>query len=101
MTDRRILAGITALAAIGVLIGGAFLGLVLEGFGDWSGAIAAFDGYLLRVTLFTLWQAALSTLLSIIPAILLARALSRHPAFFGRALILRLFALPLALPAIV
>src|SRR5690606_24135765 len=28
-------------------------------------------------------------------------ALSRHPAFAGRALILRLFALPLALPAIV
>lgn len=99
--DRRVLAGITALAAIGILIGGAFLGLVLEGFGDWSGAIAAFDSYLLRITLFTLWQAALSTLLSIIPAILLARALSRHPAFPGRALILRLFALPLALPAIV
>jgi thiamine transport system permease protein len=100
-SDRGVLAGITALAAIGFLIGGAFLGLILEGFGDWPSAIAAFDSYLLRITLFTLWQAVLSTLLSVAPAMLLARALSRHPVFFGRALILRLFALPLALPAIV
>ncbi len=32
------------------------MGLVLEGIGDWSGAIAAFDGYLLRITLFTPWR---------------------------------------------
>ncbi|MDQ6437034.1 thiamine/thiamine pyrophosphate ABC transporter permease [Mesorhizobium sp. LHD-90] len=101
MADRRVLAGIAALACLGLLIGGAFLGLVLEGAGDWSGALAASDAYLLRVSLFTLWQAALSTLLSVAPAMLVARALSRHPSFLGRALILRLFALPLALPAIV
>src|SRR5690606_3226711 len=99
--DTRILAGLAGLAAVGILIGGAFVGLVTEGVGDWSGAIAAFDAYLLRVARFTLWQAALSTLLSVLPAILVARALARHPAFPGRALILRLFALPLALPAIV
>ncbi len=99
--NPRILAGVVALAAITTLIGGAFLGLILEGTRDWSGAVAAFDPYLLRVTRFTLWQAALSTALSVIPAMLLARALSRHPAFFGRVSILRLFALPLALPAIV
>ena len=40
-------------------------------------------------------------LLSVVPAIFVARALSRHPSFPGRAIILRLFALPLALPAIV
>ena len=40
-------------------------------------------------------------LLSVVPAIVVARALSRHPAFPGRGLVLRLFALPLALPAIV
>ncbi len=100
-SDPRILAGIVALAAIGVLIGGAFLGLLVEGMHDWSGALAAFDGYLFRIARFTVWQAALSTLLSIVPAMLLARALSRHPDFFGRAFILKLFALPLALPAIV
>ena len=100
-TDPRIAAGIVALAAIAILIGGAFLGLAAEGARDLSGAASAFDAYLFHITRFTLWQAALSTLLSVAPAILVARALSRHPAFPGRRFILRLFALPLALPAIV
>jgi thiamine transport system permease protein len=100
-TDPRIAAGIVALAAIACLIGGAFLGLVLEGASDLSGAASAFDSYLFRVARFTLWQALLSTALSVIPAIFVARALSRHPTFPGRRIILRLFALPLALPAIV
>ncbi len=99
--DGRVAAGVTALAAIGVLIGGAFLGLIVEGARDFSGALGAFDAYLGRVALFTLWQALLSTLLSVVPAIFVARALSRHPRFPGRQAILRLFALPLALPAIV
>lgn len=100
-TDPRITAGIVALSAIALLIGGAFAGLILEGARDLSGAASAFDPYLLRVARFTLWQAALSTLLSVVPALFVARALSRHPRFFGRGLILQLFALPLALPAIV
>ena len=99
--DGRVLAGVLGLMAVGVLIGGAFAGLVVEAARDWSGAAAAFGPYLTRVAGFTLWQAALSTLLSVVPAMLVARALSRHPAFPGRGLILRLFALPLALPAIV
>ncbi|TIU57631.1 MAG: thiamine/thiamine pyrophosphate ABC transporter permease ThiP, partial [Mesorhizobium sp.] len=81
--------------------GGAFAGLVLEGAHDFSGAASAFDPYILRVVRFTLWQALLSTLLSVVPALFVARALSRHPLFPGRGLILQLFALPLALPAIV
>ena len=100
-TDPRILAGIIALAAIAVLIGGAFAGLIVEGARDLSGAFGAFDSYLFRITRFTLWQAALSTVLSIMLAVRVARALSRHPDFIGRAFVLRLFALPLALPAIV
>ncbi|MBZ9760003.1 thiamine/thiamine pyrophosphate ABC transporter permease [Mesorhizobium sp. CA8] len=99
--DSRITAGVIALAAIALLIGGAFAGLAVEGAQDLSGAAAAFDSYLLRVARFTLWQAALSTLLSVAPALLVARALSRHPAFPGRGLILQLFTVPLALPAIV
>lgn len=99
--DQRILAGIFSLAAIAVLIGGAFAGLLVEGVRDLSGAVAAFDAYLVRIARFTLWQAALSTALSVVPAIFVARALSRHPSFPGRAIILRLFALPLALPALV
>ncbi|RUZ81952.1 thiamine/thiamine pyrophosphate ABC transporter permease ThiP, partial [Mesorhizobium sp. M7A.F.Ca.US.003.02.2.1] len=100
-TDSRVSAGIVALAAIALLIGGAFAGLLFEGAHDFSGAWAAFDPYLLRVIRFTLWQAVLSTLLSVIPGLFVARALSRHPRFFGRAFILQIFAVPLALPAIV
>ena len=100
-TDPRVTAGIIALAAIALLIGGAFAGLILEGARDLSGAVSAFDPYLLRVARFTLWQAALSTLLSVVPALFVARALSRHPRFPGRGFILQLFAVPLALPAIV
>ena len=99
--DRRILAGMAGLAAIGLLVGGAFAGLIAEGVRDPSGALSAFDAYVFRIARFTLWQALLSTLLSVAPAILVAHALARHPHFPGRGLILRLFALPLALPAIV
>ncbi|MGB3415251.1 MAG: thiamine/thiamine pyrophosphate ABC transporter permease [Mesorhizobium sp.] len=101
LIDPRIAAGVFALAFVTVLIGGALGGLAAEGASDVSGAIAAFDPYLLRVVRFTLWQAALSTLLSVLPALLVARALSRNPRFPGRSLILQLFAVPLALPAIV
>ncbi|WP_421915878.1 thiamine/thiamine pyrophosphate ABC transporter permease [Mesorhizobium sp.] len=100
-TDPRVTAGIVALAAIALLIGGAIAGLLHEGVRDPSGAWAAFNPYLFRVVRFTLWQAALSTLLSVVPALFVARALSRHPRFFGRSFILQLFAVPLALPAIV
>lgn len=99
--DPRILAGGLALGAVGLLIGGAFAGLILQGATDWQGAAAAFDSYLLRVVRFTLWQALLSTALSVLPAILVARALSRHPEFPGRSWLIGLFAVPLALPAIV
>ena len=77
--DGRITAGIVALAFIAVLICGAFAGLILEGAGNPSGALAAFDPYLLRVARFTLWQAALSTLLSALPALAMARM--RSPGF--------------------
>ncbi|MEO5758765.1 MAG: thiamine/thiamine pyrophosphate ABC transporter permease [Mesorhizobium sp.] len=100
-TDSRVNAAVLALAAIALLIGGAFAGLLFEGAHDLSGAWAAFDPFLLRVVRFTLWQAVLSTLLSVVPALFVARALSRHPRFFGRGFILQLFAVPLALPAIV
>lgn len=99
--DGRVLAGVAGLGLVGLLVGGAFAGLVLVAARDWSGAASAFDAYLARVVGFTLWQAALSTLLSVVPAVLVARALARHPSFPGRGLILKLFALPLALPAIV
>lgn len=94
-------AGIAALVFLALLIGGAFAGLIAEAAGSWRSALAAFDAYLLRIIRFTLLQAVLSTLFSIIPALIVARALARHPRFPGRGLILSLFAVPLALPAIV
>lgn len=101
LSDSRIAAGIAALGFVTILIGGAMAGLAVEGVRDRSGAVASFDFYLFRVVRFTLWQAALSTLLSVLPALFVARALSRHPRFFGRGVILQLFAVPLALPSIV
>lgn len=100
-SPRALAAGLAALAGLAVLVGGAFLGLLAEGVRDWSGALAAFDAYLFRVARFTLWQAVLSTLVSVGPALVIARALSRHPGFPGRGVLLRLFAVPLALPALV
>lgn len=97
----RAAAGATALAGLAALVGGAGLGLAYAAADDWGGALDAFDPYLLRVARFTLWQALLSTLLSVLPALFVARALARHPRLPGRALILQLFAVPLALPAIV
>ncbi len=99
--DRRIAAGFVAMAAILLLAGGAFAGLAGKALSNPGGALAAFDGYLLRIARFTLWQAALSTILSIVPALFIARAIARHPSFPGRTFILQMFAVPLALPAIV
>lgn len=100
-TLAPLLPGLLAMSCVAALVGGALLGLAAEAAEDWSSAAAAFDGYMFRLARFTLIQAILSTALSVAPALLVARALSRHPAFPGRGLILRLFAVPLALPAIV
>ena len=62
---------------------------------------AVTDPYLWHVLAFTFVQAALSTLVSVVPAILLARALSRRTNFPGRALLIRLLGLPMVVPAIV
>jgi thiamine transport system permease protein len=58
------------------------------------------DAYVARIVWFTLLQAGLSTLFSVVLALPVALALARVD-FAGRGLLLRLFALPLALPAIV
>ncbi|QHM69753.1 Sulfate transport system permease protein CysW [Mixta intestinalis] len=58
------------------------------------------DSYLHHVIAFSFWQALLSALLSVIPAIPLARALWRR-RFPGRRLLLRLCAMTLVLPVLV
>jgi thiamine transport system permease protein len=57
--------------------------------------------YLRRVLFFSVWQALLSTLLSVMPAILVARAFAMQARFPLRRLLLGLFALPLVVPAVV
>jgi thiamine transport system permease protein len=69
----------------------------------WLGITQGFTSpasYLPRILLFTLEQAALSTLLSLVIGFPVARALVRRK-FLGRGLLLRLMILPQALPAIV
>ena len=58
------------------------------------------DSYLRYITRFTFYQAFLSTLLSMLPAIPIAYALSRRQ-FWGRATLLRLFSMTLVLPVLV
>jgi thiamine transport system permease protein len=59
------------------------------------------DPYLRQVVGFTLWQATLSTLLSIGIAIPVARAFARQSSFPGRWLVLHLLSLPVVTPVIV
>jgi len=59
------------------------------------------SGYIRRALYFSLWQAGLSTLLSVIPAILVARALFYCGEFPLRGMLLRLFAVPLVVPSVV
>ncbi len=93
------LAGVLALGFLASLVGGSLIALGLEASG-FSFSIF-FDPYLQRIARFTIWQAVLSSLLSVLFAIPVARALYSEGRFPGRGLILRLFALPLALPALV
>lgn len=87
-----------ALGFLGLALAAGFLPVL------WMGAsegLARFDPYIIRVLSFTLLQAGLSTILSIALGLPVARALARRQAFPGRALVVRLLNLPLALPSIV
>jgi thiamine transport system permease protein len=87
-------------AALGFILGAVafgFLPLLWLGF---INGFSSFDAYLPRVVAFTLKQAFLSTLLSLLIAIPVALAFARRQ-FWGRDALLKLFSIPLALPAIV
>ena len=58
------------------------------------------DSYYRHITYFSFYQAALSTLISVVFAIPVAHALSRRN-FWGKALLLKLFATTLVLPVLV
>ena len=59
------------------------------------------DPYFFQVVRFTLWQATLSTLISVILAVPVARAYARRPAFAGRKILITLMGLPVVMPVIV
>ena len=95
-----LLPGIAVLAGLALLVGGA-LGALLAAAPAGASASLWGDTYLGRVVVFTLWQASLSALISVGMAVAVARALARRAEFPGRALLLRLFGLPLVIPVIV
>jgi len=84
-----------------IIVAALVLGLApLLAFAVSQGGIPTFNETVWTILWFTLKQAALSTILSVIPALFIARALWRHH-FLGRDFLLNLFALPMAMPAIV
>ncbi|MGJ7041774.1 thiamine transport system permease protein [Shinella sp. BE166] len=99
--ERRTLrvAGGLALGVVLVFVGAATAVLLAHAGG--GGGAPLFDAYIWRVAQFTLLQATLSTLLSIVLAIPVARALARQRDFWGRVWIIRLSVVPLGLPALV
>lgn len=97
----KTISGLIALLILLLLTGGALLSLSVQGFQADSNVLDAFDGYLWNITRFTLLQAMLSALLSVGFALPVARALHTNASFRGRAFLLRLFAMPLTLPALV
>ena len=72
--------------------------LLLQAGGDIAGVSFSYLG---KVLGFTLWQASLSTLLSLAAAVPVTRALARRASFPGRSWLLRLCALPMVMPTIV
>ncbi|MEM9470315.1 MAG: thiamine/thiamine pyrophosphate ABC transporter permease [Pseudomonadota bacterium] len=99
-TRPAMLAGLAAMVCIAGAVATPMLALVAiaPAMPDLS---ADYLGFVWSITRFTVLQAGLSTLLSVMAAVPLARALARQASFPGRQAILRLLTLPLALPALV
>ncbi len=103
MNSRAIPAALI-LGLLAAIVLAPLAGLVnLGGMPGYDGADLQFwqSGYIRRVLFFSLWQALLSAFCSVLPAILVARAFALQPAFPLRRFLLRLFALPLVVPAVV
>ncbi|CDM59701.1 MULTISPECIES: thiamine/thiamine pyrophosphate ABC transporter permease ThiP [Rhizobium] len=95
-----ILGGAVSLVGIAGFVGLATFALLLSS-GTSSILTAVFEPYILRVLRFTLLQALLSTLLSVVFAIPVAQALARQRHFPGRIWIIRLMAVPMGLPVLI
>ena len=96
---RSLIPGAVACLFLVALIGGAVVSLLAES-GSGNPFDLLIDPYIRRVTVFTLLQAGLSTLISVALAVPVARAMHRR-RFPGRHLLIRLFGICLVLPTIV
>lgn len=96
---RFIVSGTAAFAAVLLFMGLAVAALL--SFDADTASADVLDAYTLRILRFTLWQATLSTLLSIALGLPVALALARQRDFPGRIWIIRLMAVPMGLPVIV
>ncbi|MDZ7926353.1 MAG: thiamine/thiamine pyrophosphate ABC transporter permease ThiP [Agrobacterium sp.] len=94
-----IIGGTAAFAAVVLFMALAVAALLSFDAGTSAAGIA--DAYTLRILRFTLYQATLSTVLSIVLGLPVALALSRRQDFPGRIWIIRLMAVPMGLPVIV
>ncbi|MDR5868503.1 thiamine/thiamine pyrophosphate ABC transporter permease [Halomonas koreensis] len=92
--------GLTAFVAV-VGLGLGSLGALLWQARALHPAMLWEEPWLAAVLRFTLWQASLSTLLSIGLAVPVALALARRPRFFGRRLLLRAMELSLVIPSLI
>ncbi|WP_418136104.1 thiamine/thiamine pyrophosphate ABC transporter permease ThiP [Agrobacterium sp. El2ro-1b] len=96
---RSIILGTAAFAAVFLFMALAVFALLSLAVG--ASAAGIMDAYTLRILRFTLYQATLSTLLSIVLGLPVALALARRKEFPGRIWIIRLMAVPMGLPVIV
>jgi thiamine transport system permease protein len=95
----RLAGGMTVLAGIFLFAGAAVIALLSWDAGAMQNRF--FTAYTWRILRFTLLQALLSTLLSVVLAAPVAMALARRPAFSGRIWIIRLMAVPMGLPVLI
>ncbi|HBF32755.1 thiamine/thiamine pyrophosphate ABC transporter permease ThiP [Rhizobium sp.] len=81
----------------------AFVGLSVLALLQVTGVAGALDfsPYTFAILRFTLWQAGLSTLLSVVFALPVALALARQRQFIGRRWLIRLMGLPMGLPVLI
>ena len=92
--------GLVVLGLIAAFVGTALVSLAA---GRQGGGVLSVvtDPVNLALLRFTLWQAFLSTLLSVGCAVFVAIALARQPEFPGRRWLIRLMAVPMGLPALI
>jgi thiamine transport system permease protein len=95
----RLAWGLTVLTGIFLFAGAAVVALLSWDAGSMPSRF--FTAYTWRILRFTLLQALLSTLLSVVLAAPVAMALARRPAFPGRLWIIRLMAVPMGLPVLI